>query len=58
MMQITATTDGRFVGLIFDEASSIVILDDDVSVQIDRVMEIPGGKRFINSSYIIDAQGA
>ncbi len=57
MMRITATTDKQFVGKEFDETQNPVVLDDDVSMYVDRVIQLDSGLRFISSNYIIDAEG-
>lgn len=55
IVQITATTDGRYIGHEFDSAdNSIQRPDGDVFVAVEKTMQIPGGVRFINTSYIID----
>ena len=54
MMQIVATTDGRYVGKEFDSADNPIQLDDDVFVFVEKTMPLPNGMRFINTSYIID----
>lgn len=53
IVQITATTDGRHIGHEFDSADNPIRLDD-VFVAVEKTMPIPGGVRFINTSYIID----
>jgi hypothetical protein len=57
IMTITATTDRQYLGIVFDSEDNPIILDDDVSVIVDRTIPIDGGIRFINSNYIIDAKG-
>ncbi len=57
MMQIVATTDGRYLGREFDSADNPIQLDDDVFVYVEKTMPLPDGVRFINTSYIIDAVG-
>ena len=54
IVQITATTDGRYLGHEFDSDDNPIQLDDDVFVTVEKTMPIPGGVRFINTSYIID----
>lgn len=54
MMQIVYTTDGRYLGHEFDSADNPIRLDGDVFVAVEKTMPIPGGVRFINTSYIID----
>lgn len=53
IVQITATTDGRYIGYEFDSADNPIRLGD-VFVAVEKTMPIPGGVRFINTSYIID----
>ena len=55
-MQITATTDGKFLGHEFDAADNPIQLADDVVVHIERTLLLPDGLRFISSNYIIDAR--
>ncbi len=57
MMRITATTDKQYVGKEFDETQNPVVLDDDVSIYVDRVIQLDTGLRFISSNFIIDAEG-
>lgn len=54
-VRITDTTDRQYLGAEFDSEDNPIVLDDDVSVAVERVMQLPDGLRFINSSYIIDA---
>lgn len=54
IVQITATTDGRYIGHEFDSADNPIRLDGDVFVAVEKTMPIPSGVRFINTSYIID----
>lgn len=54
IVQITATTDGRYLGHEFDSADNPIQLDDDVFVFVEKTMPLPDGVRFINTSYIID----
>ena len=54
IVQITATTDGRYLGHEFDSDDNPIQLDDDVFVHVEKTMPIPGGVRFINTSYVID----
>lgn len=54
MMKIVETTDGRFLGREFDETLPIVLDKGTVFVP-DKVELLPdNGKRFSNSSYVID----
>jgi hypothetical protein len=55
-MQITATTDRQYLGHIFDSDDNPIVLDNDVNVNVERVLTMSDGLRFISSSYIIDAQ--
>ena len=55
ILQITATTDGRYVGLEFPDGARIQLADDVVFIP-DRIMAVPGGWRFITSNYVIDAK--
>ena len=52
--QITATTDGRYIGHEFDSADNPIRLGGDVFVFVEKTMPLPDGVRFINTSYIID----
>jgi hypothetical protein len=55
MMQIIGSTDGKFIGLVFDPEQPL-ILNGAVFVadQVDRVSV--GIFRFSNSSYVIDVK--
>lgn len=57
-MQIEETTDGLYLGQIFDtEGLPVIRLDDDVEILVERTMILPDGRtRFINSNYSIDAK--
>ncbi len=57
-MVITATTDRQYLGREFDSEDNPIVLDDDVSIVVERTMPLPDGVRFINSNYIIDATEA
>lgn len=54
IVQITATTDGRYIGHEFDSADNPIRLGGDVFVFVEKTMPLPDGVRFINTSYIID----
>jgi len=54
-VKIVSTTDGRYIGQVFDSEDNPVQLADDVLVFIDRQLSTTNGTRFFNSSYIIDA---
>lgn len=54
MIQIIATTDGRFIGKIIDINESI-ILDGFIFVP-DKIQNVDGLYRLSNSSYVIDAK--
>lgn len=54
IVKITATTDGRYIGHEFDSADNPIRLDGNVFVAVEKTLPIPGGIRFINTSYIID----
>ena len=53
-MQIVNSTDGRYLGHEFDSEDNPIRLGGDVFVAVEKTMPIPGGVRFINTSYIID----
>lgn len=55
-MQVTATTDDKFIGHEFDSNDNPIVLADDMRVSVERVMPLPDGVRFINSCYVIDAK--
>lgn len=54
MIQIIATTDGRFVGKILD-INEPIVLDGFVFVP-DKTQQHDGLYRLSNSSYVIDAK--
>ena len=54
MIQIIATTDGRFIGKIIDINESI-ILDGFIFVP-DKIQNVDGLYRLSNSGYVIDAK--
>ena len=54
IVQITATTDGRYLGHEFDSADNPIRLGDDVFVFVEKTVPLSDGVRFINTSYIID----
>lgn len=55
-LQITATTDGKYLGQTFEFDDHIIVLDDDVIFEAERTMQLPDGVRFISSNYILDAR--
>jgi hypothetical protein len=57
-MVITASTDGQHLGKEFDSDDNPIELAADVLHDVERVMELPDGARFISSNYIIDARKA
>jgi hypothetical protein len=53
MRQIIDTTDSRFVGLIFDENSPLLL--NGVEFVADRIQDFGNGNyRLSNSNYVID----
>ena len=54
-LQITNTTDGKFIGFIIDESNPIEFTDQFI-VYYDKIIELPDGLRFINSNYVIDTK--
>lgn len=57
-VQIVDTSDGQYLGKIVNITSSTkqVQLDDDVTVVIEKQIELPDGIRLVNSNYIIDTR--
>lgn len=55
-MQIIDTTDGQFIGFQFDSEQKNIHLPGGSIVAVERVIDMPGRKRFVNSNYIIDAE--
>ena len=55
IVQITSTTDGHFLGHVFDSEDRPIKLSEDTEMQVDRVQLLPDGLRFSNSNYSIDA---
>ena len=56
MKQIIETTDGKFIGLEFEEADGVLL--DGVPFHPDKVTEVGDGiVRYANSNYVIDAKG-
>lgn len=53
--QITDTTDGKYIGTVFNTEDNPIQLAPDVFIYIDKRVPLPNGTRYINSSYIIDA---
>lgn len=58
LMKIVSTTDNRYLGKTFINTDNPIKLSKDTFVQVERIQAVPGGFRFINSNYIIDAIGA
>lgn len=57
MMRITYTTDDQFLGHVFDETINPIVLREGIRIYVERVIILPdNGKRFVSSSYIIDAK--
>jgi len=57
-MQVTSTTDNKFIGKEFDSTDNPIVLVSDAVVYVERVMLLPDGVRYINSNYVIDAKEA
>jgi len=56
MKIITETTDGQFLGHEFVLVDGYALLDDDITIKIEKSMLTPSGVRYITSNYIIDTQ--
>jgi hypothetical protein len=57
LLEIIATTDGRYIGATFDPAARPIHLAIDRDFTPDRVWQIaPGVWRLANSNYVIDAK--
>lgn len=55
MMQIISTTDGKFVGLIFDPQKPIML--GGTLFRYDKMQSLSVGYfRFSNSNYVIDTK--
>ena len=54
-LQITNTTDGKFIGFIIDESNPIEFTDQFI-IYYDKIVELSDGLRFINSNYVIDTK--
>jgi hypothetical protein len=58
MMQIIDTTDGRYKGMMFRDGDNPIHLAMDVDFRYERAVQLPGGiKRYISTSYVLDAKG-
>jgi hypothetical protein len=53
-LRITDTTDGKYIGGVINPDSNPIILNDGTMIYYDKVIQLPDGLRFANSSYIID----
>lgn len=57
IVRITDTPDRKFLGQEFDSESNPIILGEDISIFVEKIIMLPeDGIRFINSSYIIDTK--
>lgn len=54
--RIKNTTDGKNLGHDFDDSSAQIIMPNGYVMAVDEVIEIEGGKRFVNANYIVDAE--
>lgn len=55
MMQIIGSTDGKFIGRVFDPEQPLVL--NGVVFVADRVAQVSNGVfRFSNSNYVIDVK--
>ena len=55
-LQITNTTEGKFIGVLFNWPESNEITLNGFTFVFDKTMQIPAGWRFISSNYIIDSK--
>lgn len=55
MMQITDSTDGKYIGLLIDPEQPIM-LDGAIFIPTAVVRVSPSEFRFFNSSYVIDVK--
>jgi hypothetical protein len=53
-LRITDTTDGKYIGSVINSDGNPIILGDGTMIYYDKVIQLPNGLRFANSSYIID----
>jgi hypothetical protein len=53
-LRITDTTDGKYIGSVINSDSNPITLGDGTMIYYDKVIQLPNGLRFANSSYIID----
>lgn len=56
-LRITATTDHQYLGQVIESTDNPIVLGDGIEFYPDRLVELPGGVRFVSSNYIIDAEG-
>lgn len=54
--RIKNTTDGKNIGHAFEDSDTQIIMPNGYIMAVDEVIEIEGGKRFINANYIVDAE--
>lgn len=55
MRQIISTTDGKFIGLLFDPAEPLML--NGAEFVPDKVQDLPdGARRMSNSNYVIDTK--
>lgn len=55
-MRIVDSTDGQFIGFIFDAGQKNIELPGGVSFEVSREIPLQNGARFANSNYVIDAE--
>ena len=55
-LRILATTDGKFVGNEINLVDNRVVLSDDETMDVEKVLDIPDGVRLVSSSYVIDTE--
>jgi hypothetical protein len=53
-LRITDTTDGKYIGSVINSDNNPITLSDGTMIYYDKVIQLPNGLRFANSSYIID----
>lgn len=54
--RIKNTTDGKNIGHSFEDSDTQITMPNGYVMAVDEVIEIEGGKRFINANYIVDAE--
>jgi hypothetical protein len=53
-LRVTDTPDRQHLGKEFDSEDRPIILSADFSMEVDKIIPLENGLRFVSSSYILD----